>query len=89
MDMINGMLTTSISEFKKNPNAEVKRAKGLPFAVLTNNKPGFFVIPAKEYEEYLEYLFDLEMEKTVRERLKRIESGDESFKEISWDELSK
>lgn len=89
MDMINGILTTSISVFKKNPNAEVKKAKGLPFAVLTNNKPGFFVIPAKEYEEYLEYLFDLEMEKTVLERLKKIESGEDSFKQVSWDELSK
>ena len=73
MEMINGMLTTSISEFKKNPNAEVRKAKGLPFAVLTNNKPGFFVIPAKKYEEYLDYLFDKHIEEVAAQRIRNNE----------------
>ena len=42
MDRIMTELTTTISEFKKNPNAAVKKAKKKPFAVLTNNKTHFW-----------------------------------------------
>lgn len=70
MDMINGTFTTSISEFKKNPNAEVKKAQGKPFAVLTNNKPSFYVVPSQDFEEYLDYLFDKHIEAVAAERLK-------------------
>ncbi len=71
MDMINGILATGISEFKKNPNAQLEMAEGKPFAVLTNNKPSFFVVPAKDFQTYLDFLFDKEVEKLAIERLKR------------------
>lgn len=73
MDMINGTLTTSISEFKKNPNAEVKKAKGKPFAVLTNNKPSFYVVPSQDFEEYLDYLFDKHIEEVAAQRIRNNE----------------
>ncbi len=56
MDRILTDLTINISEFKKNPNASVKKANNKPFAVLTNNKPSFYVMSPKFYNEIEELL---------------------------------
>lgn len=63
-------MTTSISEFKKNPNQEVLKADGEPFAVLTNNKPSFYVLSPEHYEALCEQLWESEISPTVLERLK-------------------
>lgn len=62
-------LTTTISEFRKNPNQAVEDAKGKPFAVLTNNKPSFYVLTPKDYDELMERLWELEMSPTLSQRL--------------------
>ncbi len=69
MDKIMTELTTSISEFKKNPNREVERAGKAPFAVLTNNKPSFYVLSPELYDEIAELLFDLDIAPLVLNRL--------------------
>lgn len=69
MDMIGDELVTSISEFKKNPRAEIGKANGKPFAVLTNNKPSFFVISPELYEQFAEMLWERRMEATLEKRL--------------------
>lgn len=69
MDMIGDELVTSISEFKKNPKAELKKAAGRPFAVLTNNKPSFFVISPELYDELAELLWERRIAATLEERL--------------------
>jgi antitoxin StbD len=69
MDTIGDELVTSISEFKKNPKAEIGRAQGRPFAVLTNNKPSFFVISPELYEELAEVLWERRIASTLEERL--------------------
>lgn len=51
-------LSTTISEFKKNPNQEVAKANGKPFAVLTNNKPTFYVLTPQLLDEMLESLWE-------------------------------
>jgi antitoxin StbD len=61
MDEILTELVTPISEFKKNPNLSVKAAKGKPFAVLTNNKPSFYVLTPELYDELLEKVWELKM----------------------------
>lgn len=53
MDAIFTELTTTISEFKKNPNEVVKEAKHKPFAVLTNNKASFYVMSPEYYDALL------------------------------------
>ena len=62
-------LTTSISEFKKNPNEAVRKAHKRPFAVLTNNRPSFYVITPELFEKISELLFELETAPVVRKRL--------------------
>ena len=69
MDMIGDELVTSISEFKKNPKAELSKANGRPFAVLTNNKPSFFVISPELYEELAEVLWERRIAETLQQRL--------------------
>jgi hypothetical protein len=50
MDTILAAKTTSISEFKSNPAAALKNAGDEPFAVLTNNKPSFYVVQPELYK---------------------------------------
>jgi antitoxin StbD len=69
MDQILTMKATSISDFKQNPNREVKLAGDEPFAVLTNNKPSFYVLSPKLYDELLEKLWELEVTPTILARL--------------------
>ena len=61
MDTVLTKGTISISEFKKNPNEVVKLAKNIPFAVMTNNKPSFYVLSPKHYDALLEKIWELEI----------------------------
>lgn len=61
MDEILTEIVTPISEFKKNPNLSVKKAEGKPFAVLTNNKPSFYVLTPEVYDDLLEKAWELRM----------------------------
>ncbi|MEY4078600.1 MAG: hypothetical protein RIS80_369 [Actinomycetota bacterium] len=69
MEKIMTEIATSISEFKKNPNEEVRRAGKKPFAVLTNNKPSFYVLSPELYDELMERIWELESAALLTERL--------------------
>lgn len=69
MERIMTQLVTNISDFRKNPNLQVEEAGGLPFAVITNNRPSFYVIPPALFEEFEQYLDDKELAATVKRRL--------------------
>lgn len=70
MERIMTEIATSISEFKKNPNDEVRRAGKKAFAVLTNNKPSFYVLSPALYDELMERIWELEMNETLLAREK-------------------
>jgi antitoxin StbD len=67
--------STSISEFKENPNAILKEADGEPFVVLTNNKPSFYVIRPDLYESFAELLLEVRLTPTLNKRLSRLEKA--------------
>lgn len=67
MDEILTKKTVSITEFKANPNQVVKAARNKPFAVLTNNKPSFYVMSPKAYDDLLEYIWELKITPEVLE----------------------
>jgi len=69
MEKIMTEIVTSISEFKKNPNEEVRRAGKKAFAVLTNNKPSFYVLSPALYDELMERIWELEMAESLSQRL--------------------
>lgn len=69
MEKIMTEIVTSISAFKKNPNDEVRRAGKKPFAVLTNNKPSFYVLSPALYDELMERIWELESAELIAQRL--------------------
>jgi antitoxin StbD len=61
-----------ISEFKKNPKKFVDLAGDLPLAVLTNNKPSFYVFSPKAFAEIAEIVSDLELAPKLKKRVPEI-----------------
>lgn len=59
----------SISELKKNPMATVAAGEGLPVAVLNRNEPAFYCVPAKAYEDLMDLIEDLELNRIADTRL--------------------
>ena len=68
---INSVLTDiaiSIEELKKNPLSVVDESDGFPVAVIADDKPVFYCIPADKYEMLQDKLDDAELAQLVRER---------------------
>jgi antitoxin StbD len=66
------VLTTfisSVSEFKKNPNETLSQSGSGVMAVLTNNKPSFYVLTPEMYELVAEHLWEFTIAPTVQKRL--------------------
>jgi len=61
-----------ISEFQKNPNRSVKRARNLPLAVLTDNKPSFYVYSPEGFAEIAEIVSDLDLAPKLKKRVPEI-----------------
>ena len=70
--MANRVLTeiaVSISEHKKNPMATVSAGDGMAVAVLNRNEPAFYCVPAKAYEQLMDLVEDLELDRLTDSRL--------------------
>jgi len=80
-------LTTTLSEFRKNPNQIVKNANDKPFAVLTNNKPSFYVLTPNEYDALLERIWELEITPTILERIEQAKDPSNRIRVTSEDLL--
>lgn len=61
-------VAVSVSELKKNPMATVAAADGLPVLVLNRHEPAFYCVPAKAYEELIDQLEDLELNRLADAR---------------------
>lgn len=71
MDAIYADYSVSMSEFKRNP-AQVLRAAGeKPVAVLTHNRPAFYMVTPKLFEALIEEMADRDLHELVRQRLLR------------------
>ncbi|WP_288987585.1 hypothetical protein [uncultured Pseudoalteromonas sp.] len=53
INTLSSNLITSISELKKNPMAVLAASNGQAVAVLNRNKPVFYCVPVKLYEEFV------------------------------------
>ena len=62
MDMIFADLSVSMTEFKKNPAEVLRSADDKPVAVLSHNKPAFYMLTPKLLE-------DKELTDLARQRL--------------------
>jgi len=61
MKRINDQLTTTLSEFKDNPEDLVRQADEEPLLVLADDKPVFYVLAPEIYECLLEALDDADI----------------------------
>ena len=87
MDEILTGTSIGISEFKQNPNAAVKAADDLPFAVLTNNRPSFYVMSPKMFDYLTEKLWEVQITPTVLAELRAHEEGSEPSITVTLEEL--
>ena len=71
METILSDLSVSMTEFKKNPNVALRESGGQAVAVLSHNKPAFYMVPPARYEAMLEAIDDLHLVRVVKERLKQ------------------
>ncbi len=69
METIPSGLSVSLSEFKKNPNGVLRWSRGQVVAVLSHNKPAFYMVPPNRYEAMMEELNDLRFVCLVGERI--------------------
>ena len=61
--------TVSMSDFKKNPAAVLRAADQHPVAVMSHNKPAFYMVEPKLFEAMLEQISEHELRQTVLSRL--------------------
>jgi antitoxin StbD len=71
VDTIYADLSISMSEFKKNPAQVLRTAGEKPVAVLSHNRPAFYMVTPKIFEALVEALADQELTELVRHRLAR------------------
>ena len=71
METILSGLSVSMTEFKKNPNEALRESGGQAVAVLSHNKPAFYMVPPSRYEAMLEELNDLRLVRVAKERIKQ------------------
>jgi antitoxin StbD len=60
--------TASIAELKKEPITVVVQGEGFAVAVLSQNQPVFYCVPAKAYEALMDYMDELELATLVTAR---------------------
>lgn len=70
MEAVLADLSISISEFKKNPADVLRRADNRAVAVLSHNKPAFYMVPPAILEALLDELDDAELVRVAKERLR-------------------
>ena len=71
MDTIYADQTISMSEFKKNPAQVLRTAGDKPVAVLSHNRPAFYMVTPKLFQLLVEELADDDLVEIARERLTR------------------
>ena len=71
METILSDLSVSMTEFKKNPNEALRESGGQAVAILSHNKPAFYMVPPERYEAMLDEIDNLHLVRVARERLKQ------------------
>lgn len=69
MDTIYADYSVSMSEFKKNPAQVLRTAGEKPVAVLSHNRPAFYMVTPQLFESLVEELADRDLLDIVRNRL--------------------
>jgi antitoxin StbD len=76
-------VSTSITDFKANPNAIIEQSDGEAIAVLKSNEPCFYAVPPELYESMFEAMEDLAL---LMQANARMNDGSEPI-EVRLDDL--
>ena len=76
-------MSTSITDFKANPNAFIEQAGGEAIAVLKSNEPCFYAVPPELYESMFEAMENMAL---LAQANARMNDGKEPI-EVSLDDL--
>jgi antitoxin StbD len=69
MESVLADVVVSMSEFKRNPAQVLREAGPRPVAVLSHNRPAFYMIEPRLFEALLDRLSDLDLSALVASRL--------------------
>ena len=58
-----------LKELQKSPMQTALKGNGLPVAILENDIPVFYCVPAKTWEALMEHLEDAELAQIARQRM--------------------
>jgi antitoxin StbD len=86
MSTVSGVMasiSTSITNFKANPNAVIEQSDGEAIVVLKRNEPSFYAVPPELYESMFEAMEDLAL---LMQANARMNDGKEPI-EVSLDDL--
>lgn len=76
-------LSTSITDFKANPNAVIEQSAGEAIAVLKSNEPCFYAVPPELYESMFDAMENLAL---LLQANARMNDGKEPI-EVDLDDL--
>lgn len=76
-------VSTSITNFKANPNAILEQSGGEAVAVLKSNEPSFYAVPPELFESMFEAMEDLALLIEANERL----SDGQELVDVNLDDL--
>lgn len=68
-------LTISISDFKKNPAKALRDAQAKPVAVLSHNKPAFYMVDPLLFEALLDEVEDAQLMPLLKLRIASAAKG--------------
>jgi antitoxin StbD len=71
VETILASLSVSMSKFKKNPAEILRAAKNRTVAVLTHNKPAFYMVSPEVFEAILDRFDDERLTRLAKSRLKQ------------------
>lgn len=83
MEIVLASRSISISDFKKNPAKAVREAGTHPIAVLSHNRPAFYLVEPRLFEALIDRLEDVELAELAA---KRVASGERSIP-VNLDDL--
>lgn len=61
-------IAASVTELRKNPMATLAAGEGSAVAILNRNEPAFYCVPAAVYEEMMDILEDIELNRIADAR---------------------
>lgn len=68
IDILHNQTTVSMTQLRRNPREIVRIAEDMPVAILSRNKPEFYLLSVKVYEELLKSIDDVLLMETIKTR---------------------